>query len=114
MRVLIVTNMYPIPEEPSFGTFVKGQVDSLVKAGVDIDVLLINGRQSQLNYLWGIFRFWRQLWGGGYDLIHAHYIFSGIIARLQWGYPLVLTHHGIEVMVIGWVSTQPITITSMP
>lgn len=105
MRVLIVTNMYPIPEEPSFGTFIKSQVDSLKQAGIQLDVLLINGRKSQLNYLWGIFRFWRQLWGGQYDVIHAHYIFSGMIARLQWNRPVVLTHHGIEVTEIGWVST---------
>jgi glycosyltransferase involved in cell wall biosynthesis len=34
-------------------------------------------------------------------LLHAHYVFSGLIARAQLARPIVLTHHGIEVMQ-GW------------
>jgi glycosyltransferase involved in cell wall biosynthesis len=93
MRVLKVTNLYPNPQMPGFGTFVKNEVDSLRREGVEVDVLFINGRKSKLNYLWGIFRFWGRLLTRRYDLIHAHYVFSGFIARLQLLYPVVLTHH---------------------
>jgi glycosyltransferase involved in cell wall biosynthesis len=98
MKVLVVTNMYPIPEMPSFGTFVKTQVESLCKEGVDIDVFFINGRKNAINYLWAFPRFWARLLTKRYDLIHAHYVFSGLIARAQFLYPVVLTHHGIEVL----------------
>jgi teichuronic acid biosynthesis glycosyltransferase TuaC len=101
MKVLVVTNMYPSPEKPAFGTFVKEQVDSLKREGVDIDVFLVDGSQHKINYLWGIFRFWAQLLRKRYDLIHAHYVFSGMIARSQFLYPVVLTHHGLEVFT-GW------------
>lgn len=101
MKVLIVTNMYPIPEMPSFGTFVQDQVEALRKEGVDIEVFLVNGRKSKLSYLWGIPRLWLQLLTHHYDLIHAHYVFSGILARFQFLRPLVLTHHGPEVF-MGW------------
>ena len=104
MRVLVVTNMYPSPEQPAFGTFVKNQVDDLRAADVAIDVLMINGRKNRWNYLWGVFRFWKQLLANRYDLIHCHYIFSGLIGRLQWRYPVILTHHGVEVVYDGWVS----------
>ncbi len=101
MRVLIVTNMYPTPEKPAAGTFVKEQVDSLVKEGVEVDVLCVDGSRHKLAYLWGIFRLWGKLLRRRYDLIHAHYVFSGIIARAQFLCPVVLTHHGLEVFT-GW------------
>lgn len=97
MRVLVLTNMYPIPELPHGGTFVRDQVKALREEGVDVDVLFIHGRGNRLNYLLGIFRLWARLLTKRYDLIHAHYVFSGLIARTQFLCPIVLTHHGCEV-----------------
>ena len=96
MKVLVVCNMYPSPEKPASGTFIQEQVEALRKEGVDIDVFLVDGSENKLNYLWGIFRLWGWLLTHRYDLIHAHYVFSGIIARMQFLYPIVLTHHGPE------------------
>ncbi len=101
MRVLLVTNMYPTPDRPAAGVFVAEQVASLERLGVRFDVLFIDGRRSTLNYAWGVPRLWARLRKERYDLIHAHYAFSGLIARLQWRLPLVVTHHGIEVLT-GW------------
>jgi teichuronic acid biosynthesis glycosyltransferase TuaC len=97
MKVLVVTNMYPDPEQPAFGTFVKDQVESLKRAGIEVDVLFVNGRRRKLDYLWGIFRFWWLLLKNRYDIIHAHYAITGLIARLQFLYPIVVTYHGGEV-----------------
>jgi teichuronic acid biosynthesis glycosyltransferase TuaC len=97
VKVLVVTNMYPTPRYPSFGTFVEEQVESLRKEGVAVDVLFVNGGKGKLNYLWGFPRLWARLLTNRYDLIHAHYVFSGIIARAQFLYPVVLTHHGSQV-----------------
>jgi teichuronic acid biosynthesis glycosyltransferase TuaC len=101
MKVLELTNMYPTQNRLAWGTFVQEQVESVRKEGIEIDVLVIDGWHSKLNYLWGFFRFWSRLLTHRYDLIHAHYVFSGIIARAQLLYPVVLTHHGLEVFV-GW------------
>lgn len=105
MKVLLVTNMYPTTEKPAFGTFVYDQVEALRRAGVEIDVLFINGRQSKLNYLTGIFRFWVMLLKKRYHIVHAHYSISGFIARLQLFYPVLVTYHGAEVLdhVPGWL-----------
>lgn len=97
MKVLVLTNMYPTPAYPSFGTFVEEQVQSLRQEGIEVDVLFVNGVKSKLNYLWGFPRLWARLLTRRYDLIHAHYVFSGIIARAQFLYPVVLTHHGSQV-----------------
>jgi len=101
MKVLVITNMYPTAKMPFFGTFVKEQVESLRKEGVEVDVLFINGKKNSLNYLWAFPRLWARLLTRHYDLIHAHYVFSGIIARAQFLYPVVLTHHGSQVFQ-GW------------
>ena len=93
MRVLMLTNMYPHEGERSLGTFVFEQVRALRDTGVDIDVLFVNGRGSRWNYLLGYPRLWRQLGIVQYDLIHAHYVFSGLIARAQCGLPIVQSYH---------------------
>jgi teichuronic acid biosynthesis glycosyltransferase TuaC len=97
MKVLVVTNAYPQSDRPSLGTFIKEQVESLRKEGVEADVLFVDGPRGRLNYLWGIFRLWGRLLTHRYDLIHAHYVFSGIVARAQLSCPVVLSHLGLEV-----------------
>jgi len=97
MKVLVVTNMYPRPEAPSHGVFVGDQVESLRRLGVEVDVLFMNGRKNKLNYLGAYPRLWNALRKKRYDVVHAHYIFSGLVARAQWQAPVVLTHHGPEV-----------------
>lgn len=107
MRVLVVTNMYPTVESPSFGSFVYDQVVALREVGASVDVLFINGRASTWNYVWAFPRLWLRLLRGRYDVVHAHYILAGLVARAQWGHRLVLTHHGVEVLGIprwhGWL-----------
>src|SRR3954469_19057396 len=98
MKVLVVTNMYPTAEMPAFGTFIHDQVEALRRAGATVDVFFVNGRVSRWNYLSAFPRFWRFLAGRKYDVIHAHYVLSGVLARAQWGHKVVLTHHGPEVI----------------
>ena len=88
--------MYPYKDDLAFGTFVSEQVNTLRSSGVDVDVLFVNGRSSRLNYLIGILRLWRQLLKSRYDIIHAHYVYSGWIARMQWKLPVVVSFHGSE------------------
>lgn len=105
MRVLVVTNMYPSPTSPAFGTFVADQVEAVRRRGVEVDVLLVDARKRKLAYLVGVVRLWRQLLLRRYDLIHAHHAMSGIVARMQIGLPVVVTYHGGEVgeLVPGWL-----------
>ena len=101
LRVLVLTNMYPRPDNPSLGIFVKQQVESLRSSGVEVDVLFVDGPKSRANYLRGVLDLARQTRARRYDLIHAHHVFSGFLARTQFRCPIVLTHHGIEV-IVGW------------
>ncbi len=98
MRVLIMTAMYPTPENPAFGSFIRTQVESLRRAGVDVEVLILRGRSRKWNYLQGIFQLRRRLARGSIDLVHAHYGLVGMIARTQWKVPVVVTYHGDDLL----------------
>jgi glycosyltransferase involved in cell wall biosynthesis len=96
--VLVVTNLWPTEADPSYGSFVKEQMESLRPHGVEFDVLFINGRESRWNYLRGIWQVRKQLRAKRYDLIHAHFGLSGWVARFQLGVPLLITFHGDDVL----------------
>lgn len=95
-RVLVVTNMYPDEENPHFGTFVREQVEGLRTRGLNVDVAVVGGKRQRLSYAGGWLAFRRRLRSNHYDLIHAHYVFSGFVARLQIGHPLVVSFHGAK------------------
>jgi len=96
-RVLVVTNIWPYDGDPSYGCFVKAQMESLRPLGVDYDILFVNGRQSRWNYLRAFLQLWQRLRADRYDLIHAHQGLSGLVARCQVGVPLVISFMGDDV-----------------
>ena len=98
MKVLIVTAMYPTPENPAFGSFVRAQVECLRTAGVDVEVLVLGGRWRKLIYPKGVFQLWRRLLKRDIDLVHAHYSYVGFVGRCQWLRPLVITYHGSDLL----------------
>jgi len=93
MKVLVFTNMYPYPAKPYYGIFVKEQVESLKKMGVEIDVLFINGELSKLNYFKCFKRFFSTISKKKYDIIHCHHTYCAFIATLQKRIPVILTFH---------------------
>jgi glycosyltransferase involved in cell wall biosynthesis len=95
--VLVVTNLWPTEADPSYGSFVKAQAESLGPLGVKFDVLFVNGRESKWNYLRGIRQLHRRLRARKYDLIHAHFGLSGWVARLQFRVPVVVSFMGDDV-----------------
>ena len=98
MKILLVTAMYPTPESPAFGSFVKTQAESLRRAGVDVEVFRISGRNQKLSYGKAILEVRRRVKRGDIDLIHAHYSFAGIVARMQRKVPVVVTYHGDDLL----------------
>jgi len=50
MRILFVTNMYPTPQRPDYGAFVREQAEALRRFGHTVDVINILGFRSKLNY----------------------------------------------------------------
>lgn len=97
-RVLVVTNMWPTPADPGFGSFVQEQMESLRPLGVDYEVLFIDGRESRWNYVRAYPQLWQRLREKSFDLLHAHFGLAGLVARGQLPVPLVVTFHGDDVL----------------
>lgn len=112
MKVLVFTHMYPSLEHPYWGVFVSEQVRSLRALGIEVDVLHADVLKTRFLYLFSLFLLWKRLLTSRYDLVHAHYVFAGVIARLQLSVPVVLTHHGDETF-FGWQSVLSKIVSSL-
>jgi len=104
MKVLIMTAIYPTAENPAFGSYVRTQSESLQRAGVDIELLVLRHRQRKLIYPMAILKLRERLASGSIDLIHAHYGLVGLVARTQWQVPVVVTYHGSDIL--GWINKK--------
>lgn len=99
MRVLFATNMYPLPERPSYGIFVKRQAEAVKALGHDLDEWFLDGSRNALTYLTGFRRLARETQRFKPDLIHAHYGITGFIAAFPRSpVPLVLSLCGDDVL----------------
>jgi glycosyltransferase involved in cell wall biosynthesis len=98
IRVLMVTNIYPKVSNPGHGAFVKSQIDSIAREGVEVDVLSIDAMASRWNYI----KAWKKIFlaslSGRYDLIHAHYGFSGLVSRCQFILPVLVSFCGGDLL----------------
>jgi glycosyltransferase involved in cell wall biosynthesis len=104
MKVLIVTAIYPTADNPAFGSYVRTQAESLQRAGIDTEMLVLKDRHRKLIYPKAIFQLRRRLAGGSVDLVHAHYGLVGMVARTQWKVPVVVTYHGSDIL--GWINSR--------
>ena len=98
MKVLIMTAIYPTPENPAFGSFVRTQAESLKRAGVDVELLVMRGRVRKLLYPKAVFQLRKRLRQSSFDLVHAHFGYVGLISRTQWKVPVVVTYHGDDLL----------------
>ena len=87
MRVLHITCNYPTKEHPVYGIFVKEQVESLQKEGIECDVLFSNGKEKggMREHRASISKVRKLLRENHYDVIHCHHSISGLILLLAGG-----------------------------
>lgn len=94
MKVLQITTNYPCKENPIFGIFMKEQVESLEKYGVENTIVFSNGLKSNPKikfsasfiHLKTALRLWWHLKKNHYDIIHCHSAVSGLILKLANGF----------------------------
>jgi glycosyltransferase involved in cell wall biosynthesis len=98
LRVLMVTPIYPTEHQPHFGTFIKSQVDSLVAAGVEVEVIHPKPGPVPLRYLSGIAQVWQKARKKRFDIVHGHYGQWCLFARLQWAIPVVASFLGNDLL----------------
>jgi teichuronic acid biosynthesis glycosyltransferase TuaC len=98
MKVLMVTNIYPTPAYPGRGSFVKAQIDSIRREGVDVDVEYVNAIDSRLAFPRSAVRITCRAFLDRFDLIHAHYGTTGIISRIQCRKPVIVSYLGSDIL----------------
>jgi teichuronic acid biosynthesis glycosyltransferase TuaC len=98
MKVLWLTNMWPDAERPWYGSFVYSQARSLESIGVDLDTLYVPGYRSSSEYARGAKEVLRRSRRQRYNLVHAHYGHSGVLARLQAKAPVLLSYCGDDLL----------------
>jgi teichuronic acid biosynthesis glycosyltransferase TuaC len=93
VRALVVTNMYPTPERPALGSFVRDQVEALKRRG-DVEIELFAFGHGLRGYPRAARELRRQYKGRRFDVVHAHFgltAWPAVVARLG---PVVVTLHG--------------------
>jgi glycosyltransferase involved in cell wall biosynthesis len=96
VRVLVVTNLWPTPERPASGPFVRDQVVAL-RALDGVEVELFTFDQGARAYPRAARELRRRYRGQAFDVIHAHYGLAGWAAEaLRSTAPLVVTFHGTD------------------
>ena len=93
MKVLQITTNYPCKENPIFGIFMKEQVESVEKYGVDNTIIFSNGLKSNPRikfsatfiHLRTALKLYWHLRKYKYDVIHCHNVLSGLILKIAGG-----------------------------
>ncbi|HEX8036878.1 MAG TPA: glycosyltransferase [Ktedonobacterales bacterium] len=98
LRVLTVSGIYPTEERPHSGTYIKSQVDSLVEAGLEIEVLHPGHGPALLRYVSAAARVFSKTLTGSFDVVHGHYGLWCLVARLQWTTPVVASFLGSDLL----------------
>jgi teichuronic acid biosynthesis glycosyltransferase TuaC len=93
-----MTRRWPSEANPHSGTWVRDQVAALERLGIRCDVLQdVTGRG-----IWPYVRMRRKMAAllarERYDVVHAHYGFTGIVGATQRSVPVVVTFHGTDVL----------------
>jgi teichuronic acid biosynthesis glycosyltransferase TuaC len=98
IRVLVMTRRWPSDASPHSGTWVRDQVSALEGLGVQCDVVQDVGGGG----IWPYIRMRRKMVAcmarEQYDLVHAHYGFTGIVGATQRSVPVIVTFHGTDVL----------------
>jgi glycosyltransferase involved in cell wall biosynthesis len=103
VKILLVSQMYPGPEDPDLGTFVQGLEGQLVERGHDVERAVLDRRSGgKARYL----RLGRDARTAARrfrpDVVYAHFLVpTGLLAALASRAPLVVTAHGRDVRNIG-------------
>ncbi len=104
IRVLMVTGIYPTEQLPHLGTFIKSQVDSLIAAGLEVEVIHPKPGPVLLRYAVAAVQVFLKTLTGHFDVVHGHYGQWALIARMQWTTPTVISFLGTDLL--GWTTPE--------
>src|SRR6266568_3948463 len=108
LRVLMVTGVYPTEQIPHAGTFIKSQADSLIAAGLEVEVIHPKPGPVALRYASAMTQVFVKTLTGRFDIVHGHYGQWCLFARMQWTTPVVASFMGSDLLMGGITSDERI------
>ena len=103
MRILLVSQMYPGPDDPDLGVFIQALEQELDRRGHELERAVLDGRGGgKARYL----QLGRDALGAARrfrpEVVYAHFLVpTGLLAALASRAPLVVTAHGRDVRNVG-------------
>jgi teichuronic acid biosynthesis glycosyltransferase TuaC len=104
LRILTITSEWI--DTGHGAPFIARQVEFLRRAGIDVEVFAFRGAKNPINYLKAWRRLRRKLKRERYDLIHAQFGQSGLLA-LTKRIPLVVTLRGDDILGVNRPGRRP-------
>lgn len=101
MRILAVTNMYPSPDAPWEGTFVRQQVEGLGRIGVEVEVLFAERRRDGMRVYGKLSRRLKEnIDRISPSLVHVMYggVMAEIVTRVVRDRPVIVSLCGSDLM----------------
>jgi teichuronic acid biosynthesis glycosyltransferase TuaC len=100
LRILAVANTYPTSEKPGDSPQIRDQLEALKLRDVQVDLLYINRYTNKwMSYAQAAWKIsLLSLQKKRYDLIHAYYGHCGLLACLQFKYPIIVTFLGSDLL----------------
>ncbi len=99
MKILHIAGGLPTPEKPFLQPFIKSQIDSLIREGINIEILDLRGYDSKLNYITFSKKVKKIVIDKNINLIHAHYGYCGVTSLLANTHlPIVLSLMGSDLL----------------
>jgi teichuronic acid biosynthesis glycosyltransferase TuaC len=101
MRILAVTNMYPVPNIPELGIFVEQQIVGLRRIGLEVEVMFVDRSKKGMSVYVGLesdiranVRRFRP------DVIHSMYggVLAGQVTSAVKDRPTLVTFHGSDLL----------------
>jgi glycosyltransferase involved in cell wall biosynthesis len=112
MRALIVTNMYPTPERPEHGSFVRDQVQALRRLpDLELEVFAYPAAGGAASYLREGRELFRRHRGRRFDVVHAHFGLNAWPAMAARGRAHAVTLHGTD---LAHPRSRAITLAALP
>jgi glycosyltransferase involved in cell wall biosynthesis len=103
VRILLVSQMYPGPDDPDLGVFVQEMEEELRRRGHELERAVIDRRSGgKRRYMQLVRHAASAARGFRPDVVYAHFLVpTGLLAALSTRAPLVVTAHGRDVRNIG-------------
>ena len=105
MKILLVSQMYPGPDDPDLGVFVRQMEVALVERGHAVEPAVLASRAGGKGRYFALARrTMRAARSFKPDVVYAHFLVpTGLVGVLAGGAPLVVTAHGRDVRNIGTI-----------